>query len=162
MLFMYASGEFTKEGAATGWTMYPPLSIIEKNIAIDFLIVTLHVNGASSMINALNMFATVTNQKGLPYANLQMFVWSVFVTSFLVVTAVPVLGAALYMLLSDRHFGSCFFQPHGGGDPVLYQHLFWFFGHPEVYILILPAFGIISEVVHHFAHKPYFAKSSMI
>ena len=160
--FLFASGEWTKVGAGTGWTLYPPLSLRQGNIAIDFLIISLHLNGTSSLLNAINMFTTIMNQRCMPLANLQMYVWSVLVTSFLLITAVPVLAAALTMLILDRHFGSCFFEPQGGGDPILYQHLFWFFGHPEVYILILPAFGIVSEIVHHFSHKPYFAKASMI
>ena len=160
-MFMFASS-WCRVGSGTGWTLYPPLSIRQKGIAVDFLIISLHLNGTSSLFNAANMFTTIINQRCMPLANLQMFVWSVLVTSFLLVTAVPVLAAALTMLMFDRHFGSCFFEPQGGGDPILYQHLFWFFGHPEVYILILPAFGIISEIVHHFSHKPYFAKSSMI
>jgi cytochrome c oxidase subunit I len=162
LTFMYASGEFDTDGAGTGWTIYPPLSIRAEGPSVDFLIVTLHINGTSSLLNAINMFTTIVNQRSMPMYNLQMYTWSILITSFLVITAIPVLAAGLYMLFSDRHFGSCFFQPKGGGDPVLYQHLFWFFGHPEVYILILPAFGIVSEIIHHFSHKPYFAKSAMI
>ena len=144
-------------GPAGGWTMYPPLSV-QGGMGVDFTILAIHMMGISSVLGAINVIATILNMRapGMTLLKMPLFVWTWLNTAFLLLAAMPVLAGAVTMLLTDRHFGTSFFNAAGGGDPVMFQHIFWFFGHPEVYILILPAFGIVSQIIPTFARKPLF------
>ncbi|MBX7228311.1 MAG: cytochrome c oxidase subunit I [Burkholderiaceae bacterium] len=155
---------FVPGGAtAAGWTLYAPLSA-QMGPGMDLAIFAVHIMGASSIMGAINIITTILNMRapGMTLMKMPMFCWTWLITAYLLIAVMPVLAGAITMVLTDRHFGTSFFNPAGGGDPLMYQHIFWFFGHPEVYIMILPAFGIISHIVPAFARKPLFGYSSMV
>jgi cytochrome c oxidase subunit 1 len=161
---LLGSSLFTEGGApAGGWTMYPPL-VMQGGTNFAFLIFAVHLMGISSVMGAINIIVTIYNMRapGMTLLKMPLFVWTWFITAFLLVAAMPVLAGAVTMLLTDRFFGTSFFNAAGGGDPVMFQHIFWFFGHPEVYIMILPAFGIVSQIIPTFARKPLFGYESMV
>jgi cytochrome c oxidase subunit 1 len=158
-------GSFLVPGGATaaGWTLYPPLSV-QMGPGMDMAIFALHIMGASSIMGSINIITTILNMRapGMSLMRMPLFVWSWLITAYLLIAVMPVLAGAVTMVLTDRHLDTHFFNAAGGGDPVMYQHIFWFFGHPEVYIMILPAFGIVSQIIPAFSRKPLFGYSSMV
>ena len=148
---------------AGGWTLYPPL-VMQTGDAFPFMVFAIHLMGASSIMGSINVIVTILNMRapGMTLMKMPLFVWTWLITAYLLIAVMPVLAGAVTMLLTDRYFGTSFFNAAGGGDPVLFQHVFWFFGHPEVYIMILPSFGVVSQIIPTFSRKPLFGYSSMV
>ena len=164
--FAILIGSFFMESGAPnfGWTFYAPLSTTYSNGSTAFFVFAVHIMGISSIMGAINIVVTIMNMRapGMTYMKMPLFVWTFFITAYLLIAVMPVLAGVVTMLLTDTYFGTSFFNAAGGGDPVMFQHIFWFFGHPEVYIMILPAFGVISHILPTFARKPLFGYSSMV
>jgi cytochrome c oxidase subunit 1 len=165
-IILFLSSAFVEQGPGVGWTLYPPLASVQAHSggAVDLAIFGLHLTGISSMLGAMNIITTILNMRapGMTLHKMPLFVWAMLMQSIIVILAIPVLAGALTMVLTDRNFNTSFFDPAGGGDPVLYQHLFWFFGHPEVYLMIIPGFGMINQIIPTFASKPIFGYLGMV